>query len=81
MKQVLIITTLLVIGFTGTARAQAPIDWKAVEAETLQHFQALVRIDTSNPPGNETRAVDYLKQVLDSEGEGQRCHHRGQNRF
>jgi acetylornithine deacetylase/succinyl-diaminopimelate desuccinylase-like protein len=49
-------------------RAQSPIDWKAVEAETLQHFQALVRIDTSNPPGNETRAVEYLKQVLDKEG-------------
>jgi acetylornithine deacetylase/succinyl-diaminopimelate desuccinylase-like protein len=50
------------------ARAQSPIDWKAVEAETLQHFQALVRLDTTNPPGNETRAVEYLKQVLDREG-------------
>jgi acetylornithine deacetylase/succinyl-diaminopimelate desuccinylase-like protein len=68
MQRVLIITTLLAAAATGTARAQAPIDWKAVEAETLQHFQALVRIDTSNPPGNETRAVEYLKQVLDKEG-------------
>jgi len=68
MKHVLIITTLLVSAATGTPRAQAPIDWKAVEAETLQHFQALIRIDTSNPPGNETRAVEYLKQVLDKEG-------------
>ena len=55
-------------GPAGLARAQAPIDWKAIETETLQHFQALVRIDTSNPPGNETRAVEYLKQVLDKEG-------------
>jgi acetylornithine deacetylase/succinyl-diaminopimelate desuccinylase-like protein len=68
MKQILIITTLLAAGVAGTARAQAPIDWKAVETETLQHFQALVRIDTSNPPGNETRAVEYLKRVLDNEG-------------
>ena len=68
MKRILIITILLVTGATGAARAQAPIDWKAVEAETLRHFQALVRIDTSNPPGNETRAVEYLKQVLDKEG-------------
>src|ERR1041384_2053292 len=52
----------------GVVRAETPIDWKAVEAETLQHFQALVRIDTSNPPGNETRAVEYLKQVFDKEG-------------
>jgi len=40
----------------------------AIEAETLQHFQALLRIDTQSPPGNETKAVEYLKQVLDKEG-------------
>jgi len=40
----------------------------AIEAETLQHFQALLRIDTSSPPGNETRAVEYLKQVFEKEG-------------
>lgn len=40
----------------------------ALEAETLQHFQALVRLDTSSPPGNETRAVEYLKQVFEKEG-------------
>ena len=68
MQRILIILTLLVAGPAGLARAQAPIDWKAIETETLQHFQALVRIDTSNPPGNETRAVEYLKQVLDKEG-------------
>lgn len=39
-----------------------------LEAETLQHYQALLRIDTSSPPGNETKAVEYLKQVLDKEG-------------
>ena len=39
-----------------------------IEAETIRHFQALLRLDTSNPPGNETVAVDYLKQVLDKEG-------------
>jgi acetylornithine deacetylase/succinyl-diaminopimelate desuccinylase-like protein len=40
----------------------------AIEAETMQHFQALLRLDTSSPPGNETRAVEYLKQVFDKEG-------------
>ena len=38
------------------------------EAETIQHFQALLRIDTSSPPGNETKAVDYLKSVFEKEG-------------
>jgi len=52
---------------TSMAPAQT-IDWKAQEAETLKHFSALIQIDTQNPPGNETRAVDYLKRVLDAEG-------------
>jgi acetylornithine deacetylase/succinyl-diaminopimelate desuccinylase-like protein len=39
-----------------------------VEEETLRHFQALVRFDTSNPPGNEKLAADYLRQVLEKEG-------------
>ena len=51
-------------------QAQRPTlpDWKAVEAETMQHFQALLRFDTSDPPGVEKPAVDYLKQVLEKEG-------------
>ncbi len=48
-------------------RAQS-VDWKAAEAETLKHFTALVQLDTQNPPGNESRAVDYIKRVLDAEG-------------
>ena len=68
MKRTLVVMSLLVASISLAARAQAPIDWKAVEAETLQHFRALVQIDTSNPPGNETRAVDYVKQVLEKEG-------------
>ncbi|MDZ4801254.1 MAG: M20/M25/M40 family metallo-hydrolase [Bryobacteraceae bacterium] len=41
---------------------------KAFEEEVLKHHAALVRLDTTNPPGNETRAVEYLKKVLDAEG-------------
>ena len=43
-------------------------DWPRVEEETLRHFQALVRFDTSDPPGNEKPAADYLQQVLEKEG-------------
>jgi acetylornithine deacetylase/succinyl-diaminopimelate desuccinylase-like protein len=68
MRRRLLLAPMLVVLATATGHAQAPIDWKAVETETLQHFKALVRIDTSNPPGNESRAVDYVKQVLEREG-------------
>ena len=46
---------------------QSP-DWTAVNDEALGHFQALVRMDTSNPPGRETRVAAYLKRVLEAEG-------------
>src|SRR5262249_17684126 len=36
--------------------------------EAMRHLQALVQIDSTNPPGNETRVVEYVKKVFDAEG-------------
>jgi acetylornithine deacetylase/succinyl-diaminopimelate desuccinylase-like protein len=33
-----------------------------------QYLADLIRLDTTNPPGNETRVAEYLKKVCDSEG-------------
>ena len=44
------------------------VDWEQAGAESVGHLVDLIRIDTSNPPGNETMAVDYLKDVLKLEG-------------
>jgi acetylornithine deacetylase/succinyl-diaminopimelate desuccinylase-like protein len=59
----------LIIAATIGAVAQSPgaIDWGRVEQETMQHYQALLRMDTSDPPGNERPAAEYLKQVLNRE--------------
>lgn len=45
-----------------------PIDWAEATEEAIGHFKALLRIDTTNPPGNERPAADYLARVLDAEG-------------
>ena len=45
-----------------------PINWAKTSAETVEHYVNLLRIDTSNPPGNETKAANYLKGVLEREG-------------
>src|SRR6202049_3179892 len=58
---------ILLLIFGGLASAQG-IDWPKVNDELLRHYQALVRIDTTDPPGNESRAVDYIRRVLDAEG-------------
>src|SRR5689334_6861293 len=55
-------------GIAGVhAQGSAP-DWAKLQDETLRHFQALVRLDTSNPPGNEYLVTDYVKSVLEKEG-------------
>ncbi len=41
---------------------------KAILEEASQYLQALIRIDTSNPPGNETPAARYLADVLLDDG-------------
>src|SRR5216684_5445663 len=59
----------LVLCAASSALAQIPsIDWAKQKAEILSHYKALVQINTSNPPGNETKAVEYLKKVFESEG-------------
>lgn len=52
---------------TQVRPAPAP-DWPRLEAETLEHYQALLRMDTSDPPGNERPAADYLARVLRGAG-------------
>jgi acetylornithine deacetylase/succinyl-diaminopimelate desuccinylase-like protein len=43
-------------------------DWSALEEETLKHFRALLQFDTSDPPGRELPAAEYLYNVLQAEG-------------
>jgi acetylornithine deacetylase/succinyl-diaminopimelate desuccinylase-like protein len=62
-----VIRLAAVLCVTACAHAQQ-VDWSRYEAEALRHFQALVRFDTSDPPGNEAPAVEYLKKVLEGEG-------------
>jgi acetylornithine deacetylase/succinyl-diaminopimelate desuccinylase-like protein len=44
------------------------INWDDVRDEVTGHLSALLRQDTTNPPGNETRAADYLNDVLTEAG-------------
>lgn len=43
-------------------------DWNTINQETLARFQAMLQVDTSNPPGNETVLVEQLADVLRAEG-------------
>jgi acetylornithine deacetylase/succinyl-diaminopimelate desuccinylase-like protein len=43
-------------------------DFNKARDEAVKFLSELVKIDTSNPPGNETRAAEYIKSVLAAEG-------------
>src|ERR1700730_14068475 len=48
------------------AWAQSSVDWNAQKSEILTHYRDLIRIDTR--AGNETKAVEYIRKVLEGEG-------------
>jgi acetylornithine deacetylase/succinyl-diaminopimelate desuccinylase-like protein len=44
------------------------IDWNAATGEATALLREYLRIDTSNPPGNEALAVEFLAGILAAEG-------------
>src|SRR5512139_3189863 len=44
------------------------LEGQAATAETIDFIQRLVRIDTTNPPGNELPAVLAVKEILEQNG-------------
>src|SRR4051812_4301373 len=63
------LSAVLCVLLVSQTAAQVPaVDWKKQEAEILRHHRSLVQIDSSSPPGNETKVVDYLKQIFEAEG-------------
>jgi acetylornithine deacetylase/succinyl-diaminopimelate desuccinylase-like protein len=43
-------------------------DWQSADAETVSRLQAIIRFDTTNPPGNELPLALYLEAALREEG-------------
>jgi len=58
----------LLVGGAVLTAAPRPVNWRRVNPETLRHFCALLRLNTSNPPGHETIAAKYLESALVKEG-------------
>ncbi len=68
--------SLVALLFSGVARTQAAPaaspqgspDMTALSQEALVWLEALIRINTTNPPGNELPAANYIAGILEKEG-------------
>src|SRR5579864_8864330 len=62
-----LISLLLASTAFAQGKSIAP-DVNAWRDQTVEYLAALVKIDTSNPPGNEINAARYIQGVLNKEG-------------
>lgn len=57
------------LALTAAAQNAIPVpDPDKARAEAAQFLADLVRLDTQDPPGNESRVADYLQKTLQAEG-------------
>ncbi|MFZ0819317.1 MAG: M20/M25/M40 family metallo-hydrolase [Candidatus Acidiferrales bacterium] len=80
LRRLCCLFVLVALSLTGVARGQAApalpataapqgsVDLTALSQEALGWLQALVRINTTNPPGNELAAANYIAGILEKEG-------------
>ena len=59
---------MLAQGGKAVPPGQLRIDWDQVNTEATRRLAEYVRIDTTNPPGNEIRGVEWLAKIFRAEG-------------
>jgi acetylornithine deacetylase/succinyl-diaminopimelate desuccinylase-like protein len=64
----LVVALLLLLVPPLGAQSQISIDYGKLREETAQRLSEYIRINTSNPPGNELAAARWLADVLAKEG-------------
>jgi len=71
MQKALFVFAIVALN-ASIATAQAPepkkLDWDAITKEAQQTLQDYLRVNTTNPPGNEMKGALFLKNVLEKEG-------------
>ena len=66
---VLLPLELFVLASGAAAQSQAPSpDWPALSGEAVQKLSDYIRVDTTNPPGNEILAAQWYAKIFEAEG-------------
>ena len=67
IRRLLVLCSLLPFA-APSAQQPAPLDWNRLRDETVQVLAEYLKINTTNPTGNELQTALYLKRILDREG-------------
>ncbi|MFL5525626.1 MAG: M20/M25/M40 family metallo-hydrolase [Gemmatimonadaceae bacterium] len=68
-RVVIVIGVMVCASSTSSLAAQgAPLAWSALEREAQTVLSDYLRVNTTNPPGNEILGARFLKQILEREG-------------
>ena len=59
-----LVWTFLLLAVALPPRAAAQVDWTRYDARAVELLQQYLRIDTSNPPGNERRAAEFFCELF-----------------
>jgi acetylornithine deacetylase/succinyl-diaminopimelate desuccinylase-like protein len=72
----LVFTAVTALGWSQTGAVRPALPSDGISPDRLQQYADLavqwqreyLRIDTTNPPGNEARAADFFRKIFDQEG-------------
>jgi acetylornithine deacetylase/succinyl-diaminopimelate desuccinylase-like protein len=67
-RRLLAFLSLVTLATTASAQSTPEPDWTAASRETLAHLQAMIRLNTVNPPGNELLVAGHLDSALKAAG-------------
>lgn len=62
------IIKIVLAGVLATGVLSAPLQAETIEEEATTWLQEYLQVDTINPPGNETNAVNFFAAILEAEG-------------
>jgi acetylornithine deacetylase/succinyl-diaminopimelate desuccinylase-like protein len=59
---------LIAVGTTVPALAQQPVDMAKLQDEAVTRIEQYIRINTTNPPGNEDQTMKFFAKIFTEEG-------------
>lgn len=68
VSQLLLKASALTLFAVTPAQAQTPADLQRLQDEAVQRAKEYLRINTSNPPGNEVASMQWFARLLQAEG-------------